>query len=143
MRITFFKNIKTMSGKCSIGNMVFGAFKNASICIARNYVYPTLTEQNEIQAEKMRAGVTVWKTLSTEFIKDLVEYAHLYNFQKHDPNKLNLTAYNLYMKVVLGLAATISDKEDLGSVVGNTVAMWIENKFLPVVVSSKTFENVI
>jgi len=141
MRITFFKNIKTMSGKCSLGNMVFGAFKNSNICIARNYVYPTLTEQNEIQGEKMRAGVAIWKTLSADFIKDLVDYAHLYNFQKHDPNKLNLTGYNIFMKVVLGLSQTISNKEELGSAVGDTLSLWISGEHLPAVATTKSFQN--
>lgn len=139
MKITFFKNIKTMSGKCTNGNMVFGAYKNANICIARNYVYPVLTAQNELQAEKMQSGSILWKNISLDFIKDLVEYARLYNYQHQDSKKLNVTAYNIFMKVVLGLSTPLSNKEELMSVTGSTLNQWINAGFLPRVGSNREF----
>ncbi|MCK9329183.1 MAG: hypothetical protein PHY08_06685 [Candidatus Cloacimonetes bacterium] len=142
MKVTFFRNIKTLSGKCNLGQMVFGAFKNATICIARNYVYPKLTEQNEIQAEKMRAAVNVWSILSENFVKDLTDYAHLYNFQHHEPDKLNLSAYNIFLKVVLGLQTPIASKEQLSSTLGDSVNDWISASHLPSVATNKSFNNV-
>jgi len=143
MKIKFYRNIRTMSGLDKQANMVFSSYKNDQICIARNYVYPTLTDNNALFGQKIKAAANLFKTLSVEFIGDLVKYAHCYNYQHRKVDEMNLTGYNIYMKVIMSLSNVISDKEELGNSVGVTVAEWINNNKLPAVVTSESLNNLL
>ena len=130
MRITFNKNIKTMSGKCNDGQMVFQSKKNDTVCIGRNYVYPLLTNQNTLSGNKLKAAAILWRNVTNSFKYDLQRYANAYNSQYHPRKKLRIGAYNVFIMAVCGLQNPIFDINVLSDMLGNTVANWISGGHL-------------
>lgn len=139
MKVTFYKNIKTMSGKCPNGNMVFGSYKNHTVCIVRNFVYPTLTENNELAGLKMKAAAQMWKNLSLDFILDLKRYATAFNHQHLDDRTLPLTAYNIFIMGICKYQEPITDINMISSLLGLDLNSWITNGYLKKVAVSTPF----
>ena len=139
MKATFFKNIKTLSGKDVPGNMVFGAYKNKEICIVRNYVKPRLTEQNELKGLKMKAAAGLWKSISVNFMRDLGRYANAFNSQHLVPPKLPLSAFNVFFMAVLKHPTPIASILDLVTVMGENLDQWVTSGNLRKVSVSQPF----
>jgi len=143
MRATFFKNIKTLSGKCPVGNMVFNSVKNHAICIVRNFVKPRLTENNELAGEKMRAAAILWKLIPLDFVKDLKRYAGAFNAQLLNESTLYLSAYNIFNMAVLKHPLPFISLSELTSVLGNNLEEWIDFGFLPRVKVTQPFTEAV
>ena len=139
MKVTFYKNIKTMSGRCTQGNMVFMSAKNHSVCVARNYVKPRLTENNELMGLKMKAAANIWKSISVGFINDLKTYANAYNHQHLDERTLYISAYNVYIMAVMKYSIPIPSISALVTAFGATLEDWIGNGYLKRVNTTATF----
>ena len=131
MRATFYRNIKTLSGKDIPGNMVFNSYKDDTICIVRRYVYPTLTDNNELAGAKVRAAAALWKLAHANFVRDLGVYARAYNSQILNSKSLYLSAYNVFMMGVLKHPAPITTIAQLKTQIGESVDDWISMYSLP------------
>ena len=141
MRVTFYKNIKTMSGTCRDGKMTFMSKKNDSICIVRRYVYPTITNQNNIMGANSLIIATLWKEVSESFKNDLQLYANAYNSQHLSENKLRVSSYNIFVKGMNFLDTVTNDSEIVSRDLGSTVNEWILTGALPAVHTSVQFTN--
>jgi len=139
MKVTFYKNIKTLSGKDKPGNMVFQSAKNHSVCIVRNYIKPRLTENNHYMGIKMTAAASLWKSVSLRFISDLKVYANAYNNQHLAERNLPLYAYNIFIMGIMKNHSPITSIPSLITDLGETLQEWIDNGFLKKVNTSHTF----
>jgi len=133
MRITFDKNIRTMSGKCKNGNMVFMSMKNDTICIGRTYVYPKLNDQHEAAGGKLKAATQIWKTLPSPFKNELIAYAKAYNSQVLSARKLPVSAFNVFIMAVCKQEEKMNSIEEISVALGNTIAEWITKGHLKAV----------
>ena len=61
MRVTFYRNIKTRSGKCSNGKEVFMSLKNGEVCVSRIFTYPKLNDNHRLLGEKGTAAAKLPK----------------------------------------------------------------------------------
>jgi len=141
MRVTFRKNIKTMSGKCNDGQMVFMSMKNDTICIARNYVYPLLNENHRYKGTLMKAAAALWPSVSDGFKQDLQRYANAYNSRYLPKNKLRIGKYNAYIMALFTYGQPISNMSALVSALGNNLSTWITRGFLKNVEVSSPFNE--
>ncbi|MCL2064376.1 MAG: hypothetical protein FWG98_08395 [Candidatus Cloacimonetes bacterium] len=125
MRVTFSRNIRTMSGKCNNGEMVFQSKKNNTVCIARNYVYPHLNANHTLSGNKMKAAASLWSEVPNGFKEDLKRYANAYNSQLLPRKKLRISAYNVFIMAIGWHNAPINTLDSVKTLLGNTVSEWI------------------
>ena len=143
MKVTFYKNIKTMSGRCKQGSMVFISAKNHSVCLARNYVKPRYTENNELTGLKMKAAAFLWKSVSIGFIQDLKTYAAAYNHQHLDERTLYISAYNVFIMAVMKCSTPFASIAALVTAYGSTLEDWMVGGFLKRVNTTATFTETV
>ena len=134
MRVTFYNDIKTKSGKSKASKTVFMSVKNDSICFQRTYVRPRITDQNRAQGAKMKAAMLLWTMVHSAFRHDLFTYANAYNTQRLPDRKRPINALNVYLMAVLKHSSpftVVSGVNGIVSVMGPTVSEWMESGFLP------------
>ena len=139
MRVTFHKNIKTMSGRCKDGKMVFNAVKNQTICIARRFVTPRMTVHNESAGRKLKAAALIWRLVHANFKSDCEVYANAYNNQHLPENKLPLSGYNIFIKALCQHNLPFDDLNDVSNAFGETLTDWISMGFLKSVNTNYVF----
>ncbi|MCL1826911.1 MAG: hypothetical protein FWG20_02620 [Candidatus Cloacimonetes bacterium] len=139
MKVRFYKNIKTMSGRDKPANLVFLSMKNHSVCVVREYVKPRNTEHNHVMGARMKVVASLWKHISIDFIRDLKVYAASYNSQHLAEDKLPLFAYQVFSMAVLKTAIPLSNISVLAATFGDTLTEWIDAGFLPKITTSYSF----
>ena len=141
MRIVFNNDIKTKSGKCFLtGDTVFKSRENDTICIQRKFTYPRITEINKTKGKVFKAAVKIWKDVSNEFKEDLNEYARLYNLQHKNKNKISLSGYNIYLKVLCQIDDPMDSIDSVVACFGNTINLWIFRNYLQPVKTNHSFK---
>jgi len=130
MRITFAKNIKTMSGKCKNGNMVFMSMKNDTICIGRNFTYPLITQHHKSTGSKLKAAASLWKLLPNPFKEDLEKYAKAFNLIHLHEKKLKVSPFNVFIMGVCKADRPLESISEITDELGSTLNNWIQNKYL-------------
>ena len=140
MKVTFYNNIKTMSGYCKAGNMVFMSVKNDTLCYVRKYTYPTITTHNNNAGNKLKAAAKLWKNLPIDFVADLKRYTAAYNSQLLPIGKGKLSAYNIFVKAVCKLDTPMTSVSALSGIIGSTIEEWIDMDILNRVQVKTPFE---
>ena len=133
-KITFNDKIKTRSGICFDNEIIYVTFKDGrgrpsfvhGRRIALNRFIP---EHNKKMGARFKQSIAIYNQLPTQFVRDLKQYAIEYNYFYRN-NKIPITAYNIFMKVLLQHPTQIESLEALSDVMGNTVNAWIENGVL-------------
>jgi hypothetical protein len=142
MRVTFYKNIKTKSGKCANGKEVFMSMKNDEICISRTYTYPLLTDHNHLIGSKMVAASRLYSQMNSAFLADLANYTKAFNAQRLPAKKLPLNVRNIFIKAVCKHPtpiASVDGSEGLVATLGENLSSWISAGFLPSVSGNHDF----
>ena len=130
MKVRFYKNIKTMSGRDKQSNQVFQSMKNHNICVVREYVKQRITEHNHVMGARMKVAANLWKNITIDFIKDLKVYAAGFNAQHLSDEKLPLHAYQIFVMALMKSTAPIANTTVLAATYGDTLAEWIDAGFL-------------
>jgi hypothetical protein len=131
--------IATYSG--TIDEITFGSYKNDTVCIARKYVKPRLTENNTLMGDIAKNLSTIYAECSELYKSDLRTYADLYGKQKSEPGKLAPNGYSLFIKMMFAFAEaneasitldtiTFNDIQSLFSDI-TSVALAVESGYLP------------
>jgi hypothetical protein len=143
MRVTFYRNIKTRSGKCNNGKEVFCSHKNDTICISKIFTYPRLNDNHRLQRQKVAAAAILWKEIHPDFIKDLQIYSNAFNSQLLKKKKLTISPFNVFMKALLKHNKPFTSIDGLGGVkdiLGEGINDWILDNWLPSV-NNANFSN--
>ena len=99
MKIYFHKNIKSISGRYKNSDIVYSAYKDRKICIARAYVKQKTTIYNIKTGIRTKQIASLWKNLSIYFKTDCKRYAKHYNKQFYDKHIHPLTGYNIFFQI--------------------------------------------
>jgi len=134
MRVTFYRNIKTRSGKCSNGKEVFMSLKKDEVCVSRIFTYPRISDHNRQMGSKVTNYSKMWTSVHDDFKKDLTTYANAYNSQRLKAKQLPISSYNVFMKGVMKYPTQLDDLSGTNGIsekIGETVPEWITNGYLP------------
>ena len=141
MRATFYRNIKTLSGKDRPADMVFQSFKDDSICIVRRYKYPTLNAHHANIGKKLAEAVKLWKIVDSGFLSDVGIYTRAYNSQVLAHSSLKLSPLNIFLMGVLKNPQTFTNLDAIADTLGLTIGSWIAGGSLPNVQVSVPLDN--
>ena len=141
MKVKFKYGIQTYSG--TVDEMVYGSYRDDTLCIGREYVYPTLNANNELFGTVGANLSALYASASQDYKDDLKTYAQRNGSQNVPKTKLPPTAYALFIKVMywwqdddpthVDLASvTAEDVDTLGSKI-STVKNCIDNGALDAV----------
>jgi hypothetical protein len=139
MKVKFKYGIATYSG--TIDEMVYGSYRDDHLCIGRNYVYPTLTAQNETLGSIGANLKLLWATVSAGYKADLKTYAQRNGNQNVPVSQMPPNSYALFIKLMYAWqkddpehvdlsSVTNSDVDSLGAKI-NTVKNCVLNGMLP------------
>jgi len=137
MKVKFKFGIQTYSG--TVDEMVFGSYRNGTLCIGRKYVYPTITENNTSKGTIMKNLATVWADVSSGYKDEMKTYA-LRNAVNIPKNMLPPTSFSIWLKMMFLFSELDSGHIDLSTVtytdiqtVGEdilSIAVAVENDYL-------------
>jgi len=119
MKVKLKYGISTYSG--TIDEITFSSYRNGTICIARKWVMPRLTDQNGRLGEIAQNLSELYGEISAGFKADLKRYAELYGQQKADKTKLIPSAYAQFMKLMYAFAEGNGGSIDLSSITYNDI----------------------
>jgi len=137
MKVKFKYGIQTYSG--TVDEMVFGSYRNGTLCIGRKYVYPTITENNTSKGTIMKNLATVWADVSSGYKDEMKTYAqrNVVNLAK---GMLPPTSFSIWVKMLFLFSKLDSGHIDLSTVtytdiqtVGEdilSIAVAVENDYL-------------
>ena len=114
MKVKFKYGIKTYSGK--VDEMVYGSFRHDNLCISREFVYPTLTEDNHLKGSMLKNLALVYHDADEDYVADLKTYSYR-NGQSNVPkDKLVPTAFSMFLKMMYAWYETDPEHVDLTTV---------------------------
>ncbi|MCB5263150.1 MAG: hypothetical protein LHW64_01120 [Candidatus Cloacimonetes bacterium] len=113
MKTKFKYGISAYSG--TIDEITFGSYKNGTVCIARKYVMPKLTENNAELGTTAKNLATIYGECSEDYKSDLRTYADLYARQVSGPKKIGPNGYAIFVKLFYTVAAANLGTVDLKS----------------------------
>jgi hypothetical protein len=139
MKVKFKFGIKTYSG--TIDEMTYGSFRHDNLCIGREYVYPTLTEDNHLKGSIVKNLASVFHNSAPAYVTDLKTYC-LRNGQENVPkDKLIPTCFSMFIKMMFAWQASDPEHVDLTTVTVadivsldadvKTIARAVAAEFLP------------
>lgn len=131
--------LATYSG--TIDDITFGSYKNDTLCIARKWVMPRLTENNTQMSAIAKNLSEIYTLCSTDYKADLKTYAYQYGKDRTPQDKLAPNGYSIFVKMMYAFAKandasvtldsiTYSDIQSLFPDI-NTVAGAVESNYLP------------
>jgi hypothetical protein len=139
MKVKFKYGIRTYSG--TIDEMVYGSYRDDKLCIGREYVYPTLTEQNTLLGNIAKNIPTLYAAASTDWKDDLKLYATRNCRENVPKDKVCPTAYAVFIKLMYAWQDDDPEHVDLATVTPediptlgakfDTVKDAIDNELLP------------
>ena len=119
MKVTLKYGISAYSG--TIDDITFGSYRNGRVCIARQYVLPKSTAQNELMAANARNLVQIYRSCSEGYKSDLRTYADQYNRLKSRLKKLPVNPYGLFTKLMYAFQTENEDSIGLDSLTYNDI----------------------
>jgi len=139
MKTTFKYGISAYSG--TIDEITFGSYKNGTVCIARKYVKPRLTENNTLLGEIAKNLSEIYSQCSEEYKSDLRTYAYTYGKEKSPRQTLAPNGYSMFTKMMFTFAEanvasvsldtiTFSDIQSLYPEI-SSVASAVDSDYLP------------
>lgn len=116
MKVTFKYGIKTFSG--TLDDMTFGSFREASLCIGRKYVIPTLTANNTAKGTITKNLAEIWSGVSSGYKTDLKAYAAK-NAANIPKGQLAPTCFAIWMQMLYLYSKLDEGHVDLSTVTLN------------------------
>ena len=98
MKVTFSYPTRTLSGKED--DTVFGAYRNNNLCLARKFVYPTITEQHHNLGSIAKNLALVYKAAANPYKADLKEYARRNGKKSYYRAKVIPSGYAIFVKMM-------------------------------------------
>jgi len=139
MKVKFKYGIRTYSG--TVDEMTYGSYKDDEVCIGRQWVMPTLTDNNSALGSVAKNLSTLWASASAGYKADFKTYAQRYGKQISEPDKLPPTGYSLWVKAMYAWAKDEDPALDLSTLIFEdivtlggkvaTVATCVSNEYLP------------
>jgi hypothetical protein len=77
MKVKFKYGIRTYSG--TLDELTFGSYFKDRVCIARRYVVPRLTDQNNLIVGKMKNLAVIYGDVSESYKAELKQYAAMHS----------------------------------------------------------------
>lgn len=114
MKVKFKYGIATYSG--TIDQMVYGSYRGGGVCIAREYVYPRLTAQNETLATVAGNLKAVWNAASAGFKTDYQTYARRNGTENVPKTAIPGSSYALFIKMMYAWQASDPSHVDLTAI---------------------------
>jgi hypothetical protein len=130
MKVRFRLGVRSYSGSRREEDLTFMSFRNGDVPIVRRWVYPRITENNQLQGEKMRAAARLWRLVNLDFVKALRDYADSYNMERRPTDRLLIHGYNIFTRGVLKANLPIVSIQDLVDILGMTINEWIQQRYL-------------
>ena len=144
MKVKLKYGIATYSG--TIDEITFGSYKDDTLCIARKWVMPRLTDNNFLMGDIAKNLAAIYAECSANYKADLKAYAYLYGKQKSPEDKLGPNAYSIFIKMMFAFAEANSASITLDTITFNdiqslfseitSVAQAVESDYLPAVTGS-------
>ena len=97
MKAKFKYGIATYSG--TIDEITFGSYRKDTVCIARKYVIPRLTEHNTQMGSQLKNLATVWADVSSGYKDELKIYAAK-NLANTPKGKLPPTSFSIWVQML-------------------------------------------
>ena len=113
MKVIFKYGISTYSG--TIDQMVYGSYRDGKLCIGREYVYPRLTEYNELLGSIAKNLSTLYAAASVDYKADLKTYCQRNGSENVPKTKLPPTAYAIFIKLMYAWQKSDPEHVDLAS----------------------------
>ncbi|HOV16299.1 MAG TPA: hypothetical protein PLF50_02200 [Candidatus Cloacimonadota bacterium] len=141
MKVKFKYGIKTYSG--TVDGMTYGSYRKGNLCIGREYVYPTLTDNNHQKGAIVKNLAKVYSEVSSDYLADLKTYGVRNGKENVPRNQLIPTSFSLWLKMMFAWGASDPTHIDLATVTladivaldaeVYTIAQAVEAGFLPMV----------
>ncbi|MGB3939537.1 MAG: hypothetical protein WBK79_07005 [Candidatus Cloacimonas acidaminovorans] len=112
MKVKFKYGIRTYSG--TLDELTFGSYFKDHVCIARRYVVPRLTDQNDLIGSKMKNLAGIYGDVSESYKVELKQYAAMHSILT-PKGKLPATAYALWVKMMFQFASEDAEHIDLST----------------------------
>ncbi len=139
MKVALKYGIATYSG--TIDEITFGSYKGDTLCIARKWVMPRLTDNNTEMSAIAKNLSEVYALCSADYKADLKTYAYQYGKEKSPNDKLAPNAYSMFIKMMFAFAKANEASVTLDSVTYSdiqslfpditTVAGAVDSNYLP------------
>ena len=141
MKVRFKYGIRTYSG--TIDEMTYGSYRDHKLCIGREWVMPTLTEQNGILGTIGSNLRDLWFSASEDYRGNFKTYAQRHCTQNVPKTQACPNGYAMFIKACYAWQDDDPEHVDLASVndedvdtLGtkiSTVKNCIDNDFLPAI----------
>ncbi|MDY0325353.1 MAG: hypothetical protein RBQ87_04160 [Candidatus Cloacimonadaceae bacterium] len=113
MKTKFKYGIAAYSG--TIDEITFASYKNGAVCIARKYVVPKRTDNNDELGSVGKNLAIIYKECSEAYKSDLRTYADLYAREVTGPRKIAPNSYAIFVKMFYAFAEANGGSVDLKS----------------------------
>jgi len=148
MKAKFKYGIGTYSG--TIDEITFGSYRKDTVCIARKYVVPRLTENNTSMGAKLKNLATVWQSVSSGYKEEMKIYAakNIINVPK---GQLPPTSFSIWVRMMFLFSELNAGHIDLATVTYSdlqtvaedilSISVAVENGFLAEVPGCETLTS--
>jgi hypothetical protein len=85
----------------------------------------------------------MWRQITDDFKNDCSLYAIEYRKKYEDHDKRNLTGYNIFLKAICKSSVPIEATQAVSEILGNTLSVWIQRGYLPVLKSKIAFNSML
>jgi hypothetical protein len=114
MKVKFTYPVRTLSGKED--DTVFGSYRHDNLCLAKKFVYPTLTANNHNVGLIAQNLASVYHNVSPTYLQDLEKYVER-NGKENVPNtKIIPTDFSLFIKMMYAWFKSDPEHVDLTTV---------------------------
>jgi len=119
MKVKFKYGIRTYSG--TLDEMVYGSYRKHKLCIGREYVYPTLTDNNELLGSVGKNLSELYWASSEGYRADLKTYAQRNCSENVPKTQLCPTSYAIFIKLMYAWQDDDPEHVDLATVTSDDV----------------------
>jgi len=119
MKVKFKYGIRTYSG--TVDEMVYGSYRGGRLCIARQWVYPRLTDNNTLLGGIGKNLAALWAEVSADYKADLKTYSQRHGTENVPKTQLVPNAYSLFIKMMYAWRDDDPEHVDLGTITGDDV----------------------
>jgi hypothetical protein len=149
MKVKFKFGIETYSG--TVDGMTYGSYRDDKLCIGREYVYPTITANNNDKGAMVQNLAKVYQAADPDYIADLKAYCVRNGMENVPKDKLVPTAFSMFLKMMYAWyesdpahvdlkTVTVADIVALDADV-RTIARAVTAEFLPYVSTADSYTN--
>ena len=141
MKVIFKYGIKTYSG--TIDQMVYGSYRHDNLCIGREYVYPTLNDNNHEKGAIVKNLASVYNAADSGYITDLKTYCTRNGQDNVPKDQIIPTAFSMFLKMMYAWYESDPEHVDLTTVtIGDIVTLDADVRTLARAVGAEFLPNI-